>query len=320
MERRNYPVDQGKETRQPTIGQRRASDVAFYLDFLDIVKKGAENQVSSEHFINKDAKKTRTLRLRSELELMQAQVGEQFNPKKPQQLFENLRPQINTAREKANKKTPNLGTIDRLRLIGRVGGRLTRMSPSERSQLFTLAGYKEGEIRDVMIKGGNSGLLNAFTLAVEEHLPNFLGIEEILRGEPFLNADLTDPSTLIWMFGSAGVYYITMFLRIKQTENFLMRGDKYIPSATAAASYFLTEKFFEGEERKLRWGIALGYIANPFELVREGWWAVPFIPVVGPSIFVAGNVLSTTINTGLLGGLEGMNWEVRNQMKRTRNR
>lgn len=315
MERRNYPVDQGKETRQPTIGQKRASDVAFYLDFLDIVKKGAESQVSLDHSLSREAKKTRTLRLRSELELMQAQTGEQFNSKRPQRVFEGLRPQINTAREKANKKTPNLGTIDRLRLIGRVGRKLTSMTASERSQLFTFAGYKEGEIRDVMIRGAGSGVLNIFTYLAEEHLPTVLGFGEILAAEPFLNADLTDPRTLMWMAVTSGIYYTTMALRIRQTERFLINEDRYIPSASAAATYFLTEKFFEGERQKQRWGIIMGYLANPAEVLKELWWGVPFIPVVGPSVFVAGNVLASSINLGLLGGLEASNWDARNRSK-----
>ena len=173
LEDGNLGMDQniepeGRVQIQGTIGQNRASDVAFYLDLIDIAKKGAEQQVSSEHILEKRAKQTRTLQLRND-------------------------------KEARDKKTPNVGVIERLKLIGRVGRKLPGLTASERSQLFTLAGYSEGEIRDVMIKGASSVPLNVFTYLTEEHLPTVLGFSEILASEPFLSADLTDPRTLLWM-------------------------------------------------------------------------------------------------------------------------
>lgn len=304
---REQLMDQAIEPEnKSTIGQQRASDVIFYLDTLDIINNKVKEQVSSEISngeLEKRVKKTRTLQLRESIEALAFNRVDQFLEVQPKELFEELKPKVDEARKKADSKSSRLSVIDRLKVINRVAKKFPWLSRSERAHLYEQAGYTNSEMRGVMFKAGASIPLNIGVLAIEDWLPTFIGVGEGIAN-PFLNADLTDPNTLLAVVASAGVYYATMAIRVHQTERFLRNGDPVIPSTTAAASYFLTEKFLEGEKKAQRWGIVMGYFANPLELIKETWIGTLFIPGVGPSIYTAGNLAAITANTALFAGLE----------------
>lgn len=198
-------------------------------------------------------------------------------------------------------KTEAFNSKDRVKAALSALKTVPGLSETQRAELLSLSGYSPDEVITIIKRLGGSIPLYGFLYATSDWASDWLGV---LGGVafPLENNQITDPKTLAATLGSAGVYYVSKFAQATQAER-MLKDDRVnrIPNPTSVIGYYLGQKLFPDNERAQTWFTRLSYVVNPLELQQERWWA--FAPV-NPSIFIAGNVVSTAINTAQLGAME----------------
>lgn len=197
--------------------------------------------------------------------------------------------------------TDQITTKDRVTAALKTLKEVPGLSDEQKEELLTISGYSADAILLIANRLKGSIPLYGALYATSDWASDGLGI---LGGiaKPLENNQINDPKTLAAVLGSAGVYYAVKYSQAVQAEHMLQDENvTRIPNPSAVIGYYLAQKLFPDNERAQKWVTRMSYVANPFEFQQERWWA--WAPV-NPSIFIAGNIVSTAINAAQIGAME----------------
>jgi hypothetical protein len=293
---------------EPTLGQKRAAEIDFFIKRVNIFEKGSKSYINwkrslSGHTVNESKKSLKDKANTAFEELYKADGKiedlQEFRSKWGQDaeslenIFDGLRPEIVSSKEQIVNNTAHMGKKDRVMISIRAAKALGKLSSDQKKQILTIAGYSGKEMSDITKKIGISASINLGTFFGYEAAAVAAGGAGAMN--PFLG-DISSSKAIIAVALAYAAYFSTLGINAQQNLR-LLRNESIntSPSAVATGTFFLLKKLLPHNKKWQNWGTRFGSVA--LEGVEEAlWFGTMFIPVVGPSISVSGNLTATVLN------------------------
>ena len=314
---------------EPTLGQKRAAGVDFFIKRVNIFNKGSESYTYwkkklSGQTVNESKKSLKEKASMAFEELYEAdgktESLQEFRSKwgsdaeNLENIFNGFKDKIVSSREQIIGGAASIGRKDGILISVKAAKAWPKLSSDQRDHLLTIVGYSRKELVDISKKIGISAGLNTGLYWGYESVGVIAG--GIGATHPFLG-DFSDNGLRVTT--AIVLSYLTYWsmLAINAQQNLRLLRNESInisPSAIATGAFFLLKKIQPNNEKIQNWGTRAGSLS--IDVILEILWATTLVvPGLGPSFLVSANLAGAGLN-GLQAAVDEGILRYKNQKKK----